>query len=169
MSPWAGRALVPIDEYPLLRRFYEAHRDQPMSRNVAKRSTHWWRTTDSSNPSLMEQDLLVVQDMKLHAHPVRVPRGFYPHHGLTWFISTEWDLDALGGFLMSVPIGKQVAAHCVRMRGGTLRFQPTVLRTVHIPAPDQVPVEASSELAAAFRLHDRKRANAAAWKLFPTS
>ena len=54
------------------------------------------------------------------------------------------------------------------MRGGTLRFQPTVLRTVHIPAPDQVPVEASSELAAAFRLHDRKRANAAAWKLFPT-
>lgn len=78
MSPWAGRALVPIDEYPLLRRFYEAHRDQPMSRNIAKRSTHWWRTTDSSNPSLMEQDLLVVQDMKLHAHPVRVPRGVLP-------------------------------------------------------------------------------------------
>ena len=168
VSPWMGRTLVSIDEYPRLRRFYEAHRDQLMSRNVARRSTCWWRTIDSFNPSLLGQDLLVMQDMKLHAHPVRVPKGFYPHHGLTWFTSNEWDLDVLGGLLLSEPIEKQVAAHCVRMRGGTLRFQPTVLRTVHIPAPDHVPDEVASELATAFHTYDRRRASAAAWKLFPT-
>lgn len=165
VSPWQGRTLVDIQRYPHLRAYYEGHCDQLLRRNVAKRSTCWWRTIDSFNPSLLEQDLLVMQDMKLHAHPVRVPAGFYPHHGLTWFASNSWDLDVLGGLLLSEPFERQVAAHCVRMRGGTLRFQPTVVRMVRIP--DRVSGAIAAELAAAFRTHDRARANEAAWQLFP--
>lgn len=168
VSPWQGRSLVNISEYPKLHHYYERHGEQLRSRNVAKRAANWWRTIDSFNPALLECDLLVMQDMKLHAHPVRVPAGFYPHHGLTWFMSHGWDLDVLGGLLLSEPVERQVAAHCVRMRGGTLRFQPTVLRMVRIPRPSEVPASVAGDLAKAFRAHDRARASAAAWRAFPT-
>lgn len=167
VSPWEGRALVDIRNYPRLLSFYEKHGDKLRRRHVAKRSAAWWRTIDSFNPALLASDLLVMQDLKLHAHPVRVPAGFYPHHGLTWFASDVWDLDVLGGLLLSEPLELQVSAHCVRMRGGTLRFQPTVMRMVRMPEPSDVPREISCELAEAFRRHDRKAASAAAWKLFP--
>lgn len=167
VSPWKGRSLVDIAQYPKLLRFYERHGTQLRGRNVAKRSSSWWRTIDSFNPVLLTQDLVVMQDMKVQAHPVRVPAGFYPHHGLTWFTSTVWDLDVLGGLLLSQPIELQVGAHCVKMRGGTLRFQPTVMRMVRIPAPDQVTPSAAAALRAAFLAHDREAASAAAWSLYP--
>lgn len=109
-----------------------------------------------------------MQDRKLHAHPIRVPAGYYPHHGLTWFSSNRWNLDALGGLLMSEPVEKQVAAYCVRKRGGTLRFQPTVMRKVRLPKLADVPPEIAEELASAFHCYDRQRASEAAWKLYPT-
>ena len=168
VSPWQGRSLINIESYPRLLRYYQNHGEVLRGRNVAKRSVHWWRTIDSFNPALMMRDMLVMQDMKLHAHPVRVPAGFYPHHGLTWFASDRWDIDVLGGLLFSEPIELQVAAHCVRMRGGTLRFQPTVMRMVRLPKPDAVPEGVAHELAEAFRRHDRDAATAAAWKLFPS-
>lgn len=167
VSPWHGRSLVDIADYPKLRSFYEHHGERLRSRNVAKRAATWWRTIDSFNPSLLERDLLVMQDMKLRSHPVRVPAGFYPHHGLTWFASDVWDLDVLGGLLLSDAVERQVAARCVRMRGGTLRFQPTVLRMVRIPQPTMVSAKTAVELASAFRAHDRVRASIAAASLFP--
>lgn len=167
VSPWAGRSLVSLSDYPRLLGYYEAHGKRLRDRNVAKRSASWWRTIDSFNPALLNRDLLVMQDMKVHAHPVRVPAGFYPHHGLTWLTSDAWDLDVLGGLLLSEQTERQVAAHCVRMRGGTLRFQPTVMRTVRLPRPEAVPPETAVALAAAFRSHDRYAASAAAGTLFP--
>jgi possible site-specific DNA-methyltransferase (adenine-specific) len=168
VSPWQGRSLVDISAYPKLLRFYERFGEKLRGRNVAKRSAHWWRTIDSFNPALLERDLIVMQDMKVQAHPVRVPAGYYPHHGLTWFSSDTWDLDVLGGLLMSEPVERQVAACCVRMRGGTLRFQPTVMRMVRIPRPESIPAEVAEALSAAFRAHDRLAATVAAWRLFPT-
>ncbi|WP_279020368.1 Eco57I restriction-modification methylase domain-containing protein [Mobiluncus mulieris] len=167
VSPWQGRNLVDLERYPKLKHYYSSNYQRLSARNVAKRSNYWWRTIDSFNPALMERDLIVMQDMKLHAHPVRVPTGFYPHHGLTWFASDVWDLGVLGGLLLSEPIEKQVAAHCVRMRGGTLRFQPTVMRTVRLPLLSTIPADIASELSQAFATHDRARADAAAWQLYP--
>lgn len=169
VSPWDGRALVDIDRYPLLRRYYSQHGEQLRSRNVAKRTQRWWRTIDSFNPALLKKSLIVMQDLKHRAHPVRVPAGFYPHHGLTWLASDEWDLDTLGGLMLSHAVERQVSAHCVKMRGGTLRFQPTVLRMVRIPRPADIPSSLADTLAEAFRSHDRDRANAAAAELFPTA
>lgn len=167
VSPWQGRSLVNIDDYPKLLAYYESHGEKLRGRNIAKRALRWWRTIDSFNPQLMERDLLVMQDMKRQAHPVRVPAGHYPHHGLTWFTSDEWNIDVLGGLLLSDPVERQVAAYCVRMRGGTLRFQPTVLRMVRIPKPTDVPPEIAHELAVAFKEHNRERASVAAWKVYP--
>ncbi len=168
ISPWQGRSLVNITQYPRLLSYYRAHGEQLRGRSVAQRSPQWWRTIDSFNPALLERDLLVMPDMLLHAHPVRVPAGYYPHHGLTWFASDEWDLDVLGGLLLSEPVERQVAAHCVRMRGGTLRFQPTVLRMVRLPRPGDVPPSLAARLAQAFCDHDRGSASRAAWELYPS-
>jgi adenine-specific DNA-methyltransferase len=165
VSPWEGRKVVDLAEYPRLARYYAQHRPLLGRRNVAGRSPHWFRTIDSFNPELMASDLLVMQDMKLRAHPVRVPAGFYPHHNLTWVSSTAWDLDVLGGFLLSDFVERQVAAHCVRMRGNTLRFQPTVLRKVRLPRPEDVPAEVAAALADAFRSRDRDAASWAAASL----
>ena len=161
VSPWEGRSVVNLADYPRLARYYAKHRPLLGSRNVAGRSPHWFRTIDSFNPDLMASDLLVMQDMKLRSHPVRVPAGFYPHHNLTWVSSTSWDLDVLGGFLLSDFVERQVAANCVRMRGGTLRFQPTVLRKVRLPRPEDVPAHVATALADAFRARDRDAASRA--------
>lgn len=168
VSPWEGRRLVSMDDYPRLLDYYESHRERLRGRNIARRASSWWRTIDSFNPELLTRDLLVMQDLKKHAHPVRVPAGFYPHHGLTWFHSDSWDLDVLGGLLLSDAVERQVAAHCVRMRGGTLRFQPTVMRMVRLPLPDSIPSRISDRLAKAFRAHNRDEANAAAAELYPS-
>ncbi len=165
VSPWEGRQVVNLADYPRLARYYTKHLPLLRSRNVAGRSPHWFRTIDSFNPELMTSELLVMQDMKLRAHPVRVPAGFYPHHNLTWVSSTAWDLDVLGGLLLSDFVERQVAAHCVRMRGGTLRFQPTVLRKVRLPRPEAVPAAVAAALADAFRSRDRDGASRAAASL----
>lgn len=98
VSPWEGRRLVSMDDYPRLLDYYESHRERLRGRNIARRASSWWRTIDSFNPELLTRDLLVMQDLKKHAHPVRVPAGFYPHHGLTWFHSDSWDLTSSAGY-----------------------------------------------------------------------
>lgn len=169
VSPWTNTGPIDLGSTPKLRRYYEQHRGTLSSRNVAGRTPHWHRTIDRLNLPLLEHDLLVMEDMKAHAHPVRVPAGYYPHHNLTWVSSTVWDLDVLGGLLLSEVVERQVAAYCVRMRGGTLRFQPTVLRKVRIPAPSDISHGVAADLAAAFRSRDRAAATVAALRAYQLS
>ena len=61
VSPWHGRSLVDIADYPKLRSFYEHHGERLRSRNVAKRAATWWRTIDSFNPSLLGRVSLCVK------------------------------------------------------------------------------------------------------------
>lgn len=167
VSPWTPDGLVSLEAHPKLAKFYEREAAQLRGRNVAKRSgPHWYRTIDRQNFSLMKREMLVMQDMKAEANPVRVPAGFVPHHNLYWVISDAWDLDALGGLLLSKVVEKQVEAYCVKMRGGTLRFQAQVLRKVRIPRPADIPDDVLGALAAAFRVRDRQAATQAALRAF---
>ena len=162
VSPWGPDGLVDLRERPRLRAYLSSHRPALEARNVARRTPHWFRTIDRLNPDLLTKDLLVMEDMKARTHPVRVPAGHYPHHNLTWIASDEWDLDVLGGLLLSRVTEVQVGAHCVRMRGGTLRFQPTVMRKVRLPGPASIAAGTRERLARAFRSRDRAAADSAA-------
>ena len=104
--------------------------------------------------------------MKAAAHPVLDHGDYYPHHNLYFVVSEAWDLEVLGGLLLSDVANLFVGAYCVKMRGGTYRFQAQYLRKIRVPGPATVPEPAREALRTAFRTRDREAASAAAWPLY---
>jgi adenine-specific DNA-methyltransferase len=167
VSPWERGGVVDLARYPGLAAYYQEHLTALTGRSVARRSgDRWYRTIDPVNQALLGRPMLMMEDMKAQAHPVLVPAGFYPHHNLYYVISDGWDLQALGGLLLSKVIERQVAAYCVKMRGGTLRFQAQYLRRVRCPRPLDIAPELLSDLAAAFRNRDQVAATQAALRAY---
>lgn len=140
-----------------------SHEKELRARNVGKRlPREWWRTIDRVNLDLLERPMLVMADMTAQADPVLLPAGYYPHHNLYFVVSAKWDLEVLGGLLLSKVVERQVAAYCVKMRGGTLRFQAQYLRRVRVPRPDSIAAGIRRQLTVAFRERDRAAATKAA-------
>jgi hypothetical protein len=167
VNPWEQDRLVDLTCYPRLAGYYRHHLAALRGRNVAKRSGEfWYRTIDKVNYALLSRPMLVMEDMKSQAHPVLIPAGYYPHHNLYYVISDGWNLEALGGLLLSEVIERQVAAYCVKMRGGTLRFQAQYLRRVRCPRPQDIAPEILDALAKAFRARDRRAATIAALQVY---
>lgn len=164
VSPWAESGKpVDLHAYPKLAAYYEQNGKILKGRNIVKRSgPHWYRTIDNVRQALLDRPMLVMADLKAAAHPVLVPAGYYPHHNLYYVISDGWDLEALGGLLLSEVVERQVAAYCVKMQGGTLRFQAQYLRRVRCPRPDNIAPDVLKALAHAFRTRDREAATHAA-------
>jgi hypothetical protein len=168
VSPWDPRGKpVKLESYPKLDAYYQENIAVLKGRNVVKRSgEHWYRTIDNVRHGILNQPMLVMEDLKAQAHPVLVPAGYYPHHNLYYIISDDWDLAALGGLLLSKVIERQVAAYCVKMQGGTLRFQAQYLRRVRCPRPDSIAPDVLEALARAFRERDCDAATAAALRAY---
>jgi adenine-specific DNA-methyltransferase len=167
VNPWEPGGIIDLTARPRLAAYFNTHRAALRGRNVAKRSgDRWYRTIDRVNYQLLHRPMLVMEDMKAEAHPVLVPPGYYPHHNLYYMISQGWDLQVLGGLLLSKVIERQVAAYCVKMRGGTLRFQAQYLRRVRCPRPHAIDPEILEALAAAFRTRDRAAATRAALRAY---
>jgi hypothetical protein len=103
---------------------------------------------------LVDRPKLLFPDMKAASHPVLEPGGHYPHHNLYWVTSGVWDLEVLGGLLLSKIAEAFVGAFGVRMRGGTLRFQAQYLRLIRVPAPATVKPDVADGLRDAFRRRD---------------
>ena len=72
---------------------------------------------------MREKDKLVLPDLKAFIQPVLDRGETYPHHGLYFITSERWDLEVLGGLLLSDIAELFVATYCVKMRGGCYRFQ----------------------------------------------
>ena len=104
--------------------------------------------------------------MKAAAHPVLDRGEFYPHHNLYYVVSDGWDLEVLGGILLSDVANLFVGAYCVKMRGGCYRFQAQYVRQIRVPEPDRVTPDLALSLADAFRRRDRRAATAAAADLY---
>ncbi len=163
INPWddEGR-LVDIRRYPRMARALASH-PSVATRFVAKRNpADWYRTIDRVYPGLAEKPKLLLQDMKAQITPVYEPGGLYPHHNLYYIVSTGWDLEVLGGLLLSRIAEAFIAAYGVKMRGGTLRFQAQYLRKIRVPAPETIPAEVATRLRDAFRAYDRDAATRAA-------
>jgi hypothetical protein len=164
VDPWGpdGR-LVNLDEYPKLAAYYAANAATLKHRNVARRhQAGWYRTIDRVAHSLLTRDKLYFPDMKLQANPVLDRGETYPHHNVYFIVSDTWDLEVLGGLLLSKVAEMFVASYCVKMRGGTLRFQAQYLRRIRVPQLDALGEELRERLRNAFRQRDRQAATAAA-------
>ncbi|MFJ1586085.1 Eco57I restriction-modification methylase domain-containing protein [Streptomyces sp. NPDC088197] len=167
VNPWDEEGLVDIAHWPRMSRYLTNHAATLLGRSIARRSgPNWYRTIDRVSMGLTEQPMLLLQDMKAYIHPVLAPAGFYPHHNLYYLVSEEWDLEALGGLLLSEAVERQVSAYCVKMRGKTMRFQAQYLRRVRVPELASIPEDVLTELKAAFRERDRVRASTAALKAY---
>ena len=164
VDPWQrGGGLVDLAVYPRLRAHFEQRRKELLNRNVAQRMPKdWYRTIDRVHHDLTGQPKLYFPDMKLTSHPVLDHGETYPHHALYFLTSRSWDLEVLGGLLLSRIAQLFIEAYCVKMRGGTLRFQAQYLRRIRVPDPAAISAELCERLRQAFRSRDAGAATSAA-------
>jgi hypothetical protein len=90
----------------------------------------------------------------------------YPHHNLYFIQSDLWDLEVLGGLLMSAVGQFFVESYGVRMRGGYWRFQAQYLRRIRVPSPNALSVSQAAALTEAFRKRDRECATQVALEVY---
>ncbi len=165
VDPWDGDtgALVSLDDHPRLRDYLDANAAMLRKRNVAGRQPErWYRTIDRVDHSLTAKPKLLIPDIKAAIHPVLDSGGLYPHHNLYWVTSTGWDIDVLGGVLLSKVAQMFVECYAVKMRGGYMRFQAQYLRRIRVPRVETLKKSVAHQLAASFAERDVERATAAA-------
>ena len=164
VNPWDEDGLVNLADWPKFAAYLGKHPGLK-SRHTAKANpTKWHKTIDRVNFDLIDRPKLLFQDMKAETTPVLHAGGMYPHHNLYYAVATEnrWDLEVLGGLMLSKAFEAQVAAYCVKMRGGTLRFQTQYLRRVRVPRPEDISASVQEALRVAFIKRDRDAASRAA-------
>ncbi len=168
VDPWdESGSLVDLDSYPKLKGYFKSNASKLKARRVARdHPDAWYRTLDKPNHSLMGQEMLLFPDMAARSEPVYSDGSRYPHHNCYWVVSSEWNVRALGGLLMSDLVESYVDAFGVKMRGSTLRFQAQYLRMIHIPHASEVDGGTMDELATAFDEGDREKANRASRRAY---
>lgn len=163
VNPWNGSGLVDLDRYPKLSAYLDDNQRRLRGRHIARqRPATWYRTIDRVHQDLTARPKLLIPDIKAAAHPVLDEGGHYPHHNLYYVVSDTWDLEVLGGLLLSDVANLFVGAYCVKMRGGTYRFQAQYLRRIRVPDPRSISRRTAESLAQAFRDRDRERATGVA-------
>ncbi len=167
VNPWNGRGLVDLGRYPQLRAHFEGHAQRLRARHTArKQPERWYRTIDVVDPTLLKRPKLLLPDIKAAAHPVLDTGQVYPHHNLYFVVSDGWDLEALGGILLSDIANLFVGAYCVKMRGGCYRFQAQYLRKIRVPPPTSIDESVVVALRDAFRSRDVAQATQAALRAY---
>jgi adenine-specific DNA-methyltransferase len=167
VNPWDGDGLVDLGHYPQLRRYLNANAGRLRARHIArKKPGQWYRTIDRVHADLQGRAKLVLPDIKAASHPVLDDGRYYPHHNLYFVVSDSWDLEVLGGLLLSDVANLFVGAYCVKMRGGCYRFQAQYVRRIRVPFLEQLRPKDRRALARAFRDRDASAANAAAMRVY---
>lgn len=167
IDPWDEDGLVDLGAYPLLRRHFDRHQDALRKRHTARKNPHgWYRTIDRVHHRLTARHKLYIPDIKDRLNPVLDTGQTYPHHNLYFIQSESWDLEVLGGILLSTASQLFVEAYGVRMRGGYLRFQAQYLRRIRVPDPSAIGRTEADQLIEAFRHRDRDLATRVALRLY---
>jgi adenine-specific DNA-methyltransferase len=167
VDPWNNDGLVSLDKYPKLRAYFEKHAVALRKRHTAEKNLRgWYKTIDRVTHMLTAKPKLFIADIKNLLDPVLDTGETYPHHNLYFVQSDAWDLEVLGGLLMSAVGQFFVESYGVRMRGGYLRFQAQYLRRIRVPAPESILKVHARELVKAFRARDRQRATQTALEIY---
>jgi len=165
INPWDEAGLVEMDRWPGLRDYLSPHEEKLRARHTA-RSGKWHKTIDRVIEGLVSKPKLYLPDFKDAIFPVLDSGETYPHHNLYWVTSDQWDLEVLGGLLLSDVANLFIEAYSVRMRGGYLRFQAQYLRRIRLPRIEDIGPSSADALVAAFRDRDRDAATQAALDLY---
>ena len=167
VDPWNSDGLVSLDTYPRLRGYFEKHATALKNRHTAEKNPRgWYKTIDRVTHALTSTPKLYIADIKNVLDPVLDHGETYPHHNLYFIQSDQWDLEVLGGLLMSAVGQFFVESYGVRMRGGYWRFQAQYLRRIRVPNPKSLSVGQSEALVEAFRSRDRQHATQVAFEVY---
>ncbi len=177
---WGGRGVVnpflddgtlaSFEDYPRFGAYLESHRERVAGRHVARKNpARWYRTIDRIVPGLTRRPKLLIPDIKGSATVAWDPGEVYPHHNLYYVVSDTWDLRALQAVLRSSVALWFVAAYCVRMSGGFLRFQAQYLRRIRVPRWDAVPERLRAALAEVACASDQAEVDAPVFDLYGLS
>lgn len=167
VNPWDAQGLVELSDFPRLKEYFERNASDLKCRHTASRDHRkWYRTIDRVTQSLLPQPKLYIADIKNKLEPVLDHGETYPHHNLYFIQSDVWDLEVLGGLLLSAVGLFFIESYGVRMRGGYLRFQAQYLRRIRVPSPLRLSEEQRHGLAEAFRARDRQRATEIALSVY---
>ena len=167
VDPWNAEGVVNLKNYPRLNRYFEQHGAALKKRHTAQRNVRdWYRTIDRVKHSLAGEPKLYIADIRSTLEPVLDSGQTYPHHNLYYIQSTEWDLEVLGGLLISFIGQFFIESYGIQMRGGYLRFQAQYLRRIRVPSPFDLTETQTVTLRQAFRDRDRQAATAAALEVY---
>lgn len=167
VNPWERDGLAGLNRYPVFASYVKSHGDRLRRRHIGKKNAHaWYRTIDRVDLSLTDKSKLLIPDIKERLHPVLDLGKYYPHHNLYWVTSTTWDMEVLGGLLLSDVAQFFVECYGVRMRGGYLRFQAQYLRRIRVPRPQDIAPDQANALRVAFAIRDRDAATAVALAIY---
>jgi adenine-specific DNA-methyltransferase len=167
VDPWNSEGLVNLDKYPRMRTYFHKHAGALRKRHTAEKSpSAWYKTIDRVTHSLTAKPKLYIADIKNVLDPVFDTGQTYPHHNLYFIQSDKWDLEVLGGLLMSAVGQFFVESYGVKMRGGYLRFQAQYLRRIRVPSPASISKSQAKQLVKAFRARDRKQATQLALEIY---
>ncbi|GGN04092.1 hypothetical protein GCM10011609_49120 [Lentzea pudingi] len=164
VNPWRHDGqLIDLAGFPGLEAYLTRHRARLTARHTAKAHPRgWYRTIDKVNHDLVVREKLLVQDLQPSLSPILEEGGYYPHHSLYYIVSDQWDMQVLGGLLLSQVAQMFIEAYSVRMRGGTLRFQSQYLKQIRVPAHSELTDRTKQALREAFLMRDGHAATAAA-------
>lgn len=163
VNPWNHEGLVDLARYPRLAAHFERYRKDLVARHVGRKNgDRWYRTIDRVNHALTAMPKLYIPDIKGRIAPVLDNGETYPHHNLYFVLPGPWDLEVLGGLLLSQIAQFFVEAYGVKMRGGYLRFQAQYLRRIRVPNPNSLAPDVAESLRLAFAARDGAAATRAA-------
>jgi len=177
---WSGKGVInpylkagglaPLADYPRFSAYMHEHGDVLKQRHTArKQPSKWYRTIDRIYPDLTHQPKLLIPDIKGEAVVSFDPGECYPHHNLYVVTSDLWDLQALQAVLRSSVALTFVAAYCVRMAGGFLRFQAQYLRRIRVPDPRTLTKQEVDALVAVASSGNQAEVDAAVMPLYGLS
>jgi len=167
VNPWNTMGLVHLSAYPKLKAYFEHHAKILRKRHTAENNAAgWYRTIDRVNHALLKTPKLYIPDIKSSLEPVLDRGETYPHHNLYFIQSNDWDLEVLGGLLLSAIGQFFIESYGVRMRGGYLRFQAQYLRRIGVPSPLTLSEFHAKELKEAFRHRNRQQATTVALDIY---
>lgn len=168
VSPWTDTdSLASLSDFPGLAEYLESHRARLEQRYVAKlHPDQWWRTIDKPRPGEYAQPKLLVADISTGLRPHLDSQGFVPMHSLYYLQSSCWELEVLGGLLMSSSVERQLKSITTKLNAGRMRVSGQFLKRIRIPFESQLTTLAQGMLRLAFVTNDRSLADAAAREIW---
>ncbi|HCG8421176.1 TPA: Eco57I restriction-modification methylase domain-containing protein [Vibrio parahaemolyticus] len=150
VNTYDKNGVIELSDYPMLQAYLAQFQAELKKRHIAKKSPHhWYKTIDRVYPERASQEKLLIPDIKSKLSTVYDSGQYHPNNSLYYICSSEWDIRALQGVLMS-GIGQLfVENYSTKVAGGNLRFQAQHLRRIRLPRWEEVDPNLAVELSRA--------------------